>query len=371
MSKSAVSEGVDALFGGVDNPNEFPLVVNLDDIEIAKQVRDEFEDDDSSLADLGRSLRVCQLEEIGLRLNPPESEKPYLLFFGERRVRGARLEGLQTLRARVFDLTAEQARLMQFAENVHRKNLTMLEEAAQLQADLDQLGTAEAVAELHKKSTTWVSKRLGLLKLGPQAKRLVAENISADVELIGDVRAIEKLAPEKAAALVDDLKKTRGKKDARAIVEKVKDVVKPSKKKAEAQSKQQAFDAKAMQQGATGTTATAKDKRHEAPGDVVTSFNPEQLLSKAYAGIFEFGAKPRAVVDGWVFDELEAVEDHLNAFYEAGKQEKNISRGVILGFRKNVFAGDGAGAFALVAFLHGADSGVKFDLLNIVASVKE
>ena len=82
--------GVDALFAGGDNPNEFECMANLDDIEIRVQVREEFEDEENSLADLGRSLRKHQIQSLLLALNPPGSDKPYLLVAGERRVRGAR-----------------------------------------------------------------------------------------------------------------------------------------------------------------------------------------------------------------------------------------------------------------------------------------
>lgn len=67
----------------------------------------------------------------------------------------------------------------------------------------------------------------------------------------------------------------------------------------------------------------------------------------------------------------EAVESYLRTFYDAGKQANDVGRAVIQGIRKGQFSTDGDGAFALVAFLHGADSEAKFSVLNILGCVKE
>ena len=127
-------------------------------------------------------------------------------------------------------MTDEEAEDAQLAENIHRKNLTQIEEAMKIQRDLDRLGSVEAVLEKHHKSRPWLSKMLSLLNLPEQAKRLVIENVSADIEVINTVKTIEKLDPVKAKALVDDLKMTRGKENARDKVAAVKEEVKPSKK---------------------------------------------------------------------------------------------------------------------------------------------
>lgn len=46
----------------------------------------------------------------------------------------------------------------------------------------------------------------GLLNLSEQAQRLISENITADMEVINDVRQIEKVNPAKAKETVDALK---------------------------------------------------------------------------------------------------------------------------------------------------------------------
>ena len=70
-------------------------------------------------------------------------------------------------------------------------------------------------------------------------------------------------------------------------------------------------------------------------------------------------------------DDKGAVEVYLHAFYDAGKQVNDAGRAVIKGFRNGDFSSDGDGAFALVAFLYGAGSEARFNLLNIFGSIKE
>jgi ParB family chromosome partitioning protein len=67
----------------------------------------------------------------------------------------------------------------------------------------------------------------------------------------------------------------------------------------------------------------------------------------------------------------DSTESWLRDFYEAGVQAKDVGRAVIRGFRAGQFASEGEGAFALIAFLQGADSDAKFNFLNILGGVKD
>jgi len=119
-----LNTGIDNLFGDAGgNPNEYEIMVNLDDVEIEAQVREEFEDEGNDLASLGKSLRKRQLQAIVIRPNREGRDKPYLLVAGERRMRAARLEGLPQLRARVVEMDDQEAEDMQLAENIHRDGI--------------------------------------------------------------------------------------------------------------------------------------------------------------------------------------------------------------------------------------------------------
>jgi ParB family chromosome partitioning protein len=372
----ALGAGIDALFAGTGDFNDFEIMVNLDDIEIRKQEREVFEGaDDQTLADLGRSLRKHQIQAILLRPNEAGKEKPYVLVAGERRCMAARLEGLTQLRARVKDMTDEEAADLRFAENIHRLNLSQIEEAKRVQHDLDQLGSVEAVLEKHHKSRAWLSKILSLLTLPEQAKRLVTENIASDLEVINTVKTVEKIDPEAAKDLVDDLKATRGKENARDKAQAVKDRVKPPKKpKAEkpAKGKGEVAGPRDTGQIEPGPVQVSRGRETEAPAgnQNAPALVPADILAKAYSNIYEFGADPKLVLDTMRKEDREAVDAWLDTFYCAGQGAKDVGRAIMQGLRNGQFAADGDGAFALVAFLYGVDSETKYSLVNIFSSMK-
>lgn len=338
--------------------------ISLDDIEVAPQVREEFEDEENPLSELGESLKVRQLQNIVVRPNQPGRGKRYLLVIGERRVRSAVASGQSDLWALVARMTDAEAEDAQFAENVQRKNLTQFEEARRIARDLEQLnGSRPALLLKYHKSQAWLSKRLSLLNLSPEARRAVQSNVTADVEVLSSLSMLEKSSPDEAKAVVEELRANRGKVKARDLVNAAKERVKAKEQK----SKQET------------TVAAARDRSQEEPGEErvfahakMRSKAPphEEPLARAYGEIFEKGRTPKDVLEALSDDSREAVEGYLATFYEAGKQAQDSARVVIEGFRNGGFATDGVGAFALVAYLHGTDGKAKFSLLNIFGAVK-
>ncbi|MDD5581369.1 MAG: ParB/RepB/Spo0J family partition protein [Methylobacter sp.] len=377
MSKNNafLDAGIDSLFGGTGNPNEYEIMVNLDDIEVGVQVREEFEDEENGLAEFGRSLRLRQLHAIVIRPNREDRDKPFLLVAGERRIRAANLEGLAQLRARVMEMNDEEAEDMQLIENIHRKNLTQIEEAKKIQRDLDRFGSVEAVLEKHHKSRAWLSKVLSLLNLPEQAKRLVIENVSADIEVINTVKTIEKLDPVRAKGLVDDLKETRGKSNARDKAAAIKEEVKPSKKPKK-EVKNQGKDADKIPVFAGVKTETLSDDPFNDGDDSVintdikTNTPVSLLLDIAYTAIFVHGNNPKTILDTMSAEEKGLIDTWLRSFYDMGANAKDAGRAALRCLRTADFSGDGAGAFALVSFMYGVDIEAKYSLLNIFGGVK-
>ena len=355
--------GIDALFA---EPDAQYSLIPLDMIEVKIQIRVEFEDEENPLSDLANSIKVHGvLQPIVIR----QSSTGYVLVAGERRYRASVLAGLDSIPAIIRDMTDAEAEDAQLAENIHRKNLTQIEEALKIQRDLDRLGSVEAVLEKHQKSRPWLSKMLSLLNLPEQAKRLVNENVSADVEIITAVKTIEKHDPEKAKALVDDLKMTRGKENARDKVAAVKEEVKPSKKIKETKEEKKPNMRKEQRE---------QDTEHEGQGDSVGIFagakstgeSLETVLADAYMNICENGKNPQTVLEAMNETDKANVEAWLRSFYDLGKQDTNTTRGVVKGFRSHQFSGAGNGALALVAYLHGAGSENGFSVLNILNDVR-
>lgn len=255
MSSNAFSDalglvGVDAFFGQQEGDQY--SVLRLDDIDVNDQVRTEFEDSESSLAEMAESIKaVGVLQPVLVR---PLPSGRYELVAGERRYRASRLAGKDTIPVLIREMTDEQVEEAQLAENIQRKNLTQMEIARRLQRDLDRLdGDIDALMAKHHKSRGWISKMLGLLNLPEQTQRLVDEDVSADLAVIGAVKVIEKVDPQAARELVDDLKAGRTKGNARDLAQAAKERVKPLKGSADA-----------------GSVATPRDRSSEAPGPVAT-----------------------------------------------------------------------------------------------------
>lgn len=418
--------GVDALFA--DTNTQYALVY-LDQIEISEQIREIFEDEENTLDDLAASIKARGLLQPIL-LRPTASG--YALVAGERRYRASKLAGLEQIPAYIRVMTDEEAEDAQLAENIHRKNLTQIEEAKKIQRDLDRLGSVESVLAKHQKSRAWLSKMLGLLNLPEQAKRLVTENVSADVEVINTVKIIEKVDAEAAKKLVDELKETRGKENAREKVAAVKGKVKPSKNtkpaasgtrvvqdepvtpcewnpsmvytpngglvhKDSAMAKPEFWNNESETRGRTpvadgqdsnntgeqndsGNTqldpvrifADAKiNDGQDAIIETNTVTSPEEILRTAYNNIVEFDANPHVVVSAMSDAEHDCVEKWLKAFYDDGMNKGKAGRAVIEGIRCGRFSTEGEGAFALVSFIHGLEALPRFNLIEILSSVKK
>lgn len=259
----------------------------IEDISIKAQVREEFEDEENTLADLAESIKAHGIIQPIVVRPLDGGDKPYELVAGERRLRAALLAELVDIPAIVRPMTDDEAEELQVAENIHRKNLTQKEVAKRLQRDLDQLGSVDAVMAKHQKSRAWVSKWLSLLDLPEQAARVVDENISADLEVINAVKQVEKADPEAAKELVDNLKEGRGKKgeNAREKAQAAKDKVKPPKKpRKEKLPPAPVVDPEAV--------AQPIDRSHEEPGPVVSI--PVDDQEQAENGFDAFAA----LVDG-------------------------------------------------------------------------
>ena len=130
--------------------------------------------DEASLAELTASISaIGVLQPILVR---PEGSDRYQLIAGERRWRAASRAGLQMIPAivRVTDdvSSVEQA----LVENLHRQDLTPLEEAAAYQQLLEDFNmTHEQVASKVGKSRSAITNALRLLGLPPSIQSLLAD----------------------------------------------------------------------------------------------------------------------------------------------------------------------------------------------------
>ncbi len=114
---------------------------------------------------------------------------------GERRLRAAKKAGLSTIPAIVTEADPGEQQILALVENIHRSNLSAVEEAASLQAIMERSGwTQTELAGKLGRSQSSVANKLRLLRLEEPVQRLVMEG---------------KLGERQARALLSLPRKTR------------------------------------------------------------------------------------------------------------------------------------------------------------------
>ena len=167
--------GLDAIFGTDVNqflddlqnsasevPGRKELEIPLDEIRPNPyQPRKEF--DQAALNELADSIRT---HGIFTPLLVRKSVKGYDLITGERRLRAAKIAGLQKVPAMVVQFTDEQMMEISILENVQREDLNPIEEAAAYDSLVRKLGyTQEKLAERVGKSREYCANIMRLLRL--------------------------------------------------------------------------------------------------------------------------------------------------------------------------------------------------------------
>lgn len=135
--------------------------------------------DEAALKSLADSIaHVGILQPLLVRPNPAgrKSGEDYELVCGNRRFRAAVLAKLQRVPVEIRPLSDEAVLEIQLAENVHRRDLTPLEEArgyARLQKTHGL--SADAIADRMSISRSTVYERIRLLELPEEARRAVSD----------------------------------------------------------------------------------------------------------------------------------------------------------------------------------------------------
>lgn len=127
---------------------------------------------DHALEELAQSIRTDGIiQPLVIR----QSGERYILIVGERRLRAAKMAGLQSVPAIVR--TIDETRNLEIAlvENIQREDLNALEVALALDRMHEELGLShEEIANRTGKSRTSVTNLLRLLRLPPPIQELVA-----------------------------------------------------------------------------------------------------------------------------------------------------------------------------------------------------
>lgn len=163
-----------SLFGRRDTVNRDEVrFVPLADIKTNPyQPRRSF--DEEQLAELTASIK-----EYGV-LQPLVTRRAadgtYELIAGERRLRAAKLAGLERVPVVIRDVRDEDSAMLALVENLQRSDLGFLEEATGYARLLAEFGlTQEELAERLGKKQSTIANKLRLLKLTPDVQRTLVE----------------------------------------------------------------------------------------------------------------------------------------------------------------------------------------------------
>ena len=125
----------------------------------------------SELADSIRRHGILQ------PLSVRRTEAGWELVAGERRLRAAKLAGLSSVPCLRVEAEADESALLALIENIQRRDLHYLEEAAAIAAYLRRSGaTQEEAAARLGRSPSALANKLRLLRLSPECCRLLVEN---------------------------------------------------------------------------------------------------------------------------------------------------------------------------------------------------
>ena len=182
-NKKALGRGLDSIFGqdvsqfldeiqsnGREAPGRREIEVGVNEIRPNPyQPRKEF--DEKALNELADSIK---LHGIFTPLLVRKSVHGYELITGERRLRAAKIAGLDTVPAISVEFTDEQMMEISILENVQREDLNPIEEASAYESLISRLGyTQEKLAQRVGKSREYCANMLRLLKLPADVQDMV------------------------------------------------------------------------------------------------------------------------------------------------------------------------------------------------------
>jgi ParB family chromosome partitioning protein len=178
-----VKEGPAA--GSAPPSDETPRSLRLDQLQPGKyQPRTRM--DEGSLYELAESIKAQGVMQPIL-VRPLLGTDRYEIIAGERRMRAARLAGLNDVPVLVKVVPDEAAAAMSLIENIQREDLNPLEEAHGLQRLTDEFGlTHEQAAQAVGRSRSAASNLLRLLKLSEPVQQML---MAGDIDM-GHARAL-------------------------------------------------------------------------------------------------------------------------------------------------------------------------------------
>ena len=131
--------------------------------------------DETSLAELAESIRQQGvLQPIGVR---PIADNRFEIVFGERRYRASLMAELAEIPATVMEISDETAEEMAITENLHRKDVTPIEEANAYQKLIDSgRHDVQSLTVQFGKTEAYIRTRLKFVSLIPEIAVLLEQD---------------------------------------------------------------------------------------------------------------------------------------------------------------------------------------------------
>jgi ParB family chromosome partitioning protein len=195
MARRGLGKGLDALIPGgfQTEPGGNSQFIPVDQIS-PNPSQPRMEMDDVGLEELANSIREHGIIQP-LILTKDDGGDHYTLIAGERRLRAAKLVGLESVPAIVRQASDQERLELALIENIQRENLSPLESAHAYLKLQEEFGlTQDLVAERVGKSRVAVTNTIRLLKLPGEAQKALNEGKITE----GHARAILGLSSSQA-----------------------------------------------------------------------------------------------------------------------------------------------------------------------------
>ncbi len=265
MARRGLGKGLDALIPGDVQPEPAGSARQIPVDQIRPnpdQPRMEMKDE--GLQELAASIREHGIIQP-LVLTRDNEDDGYILIAGERRLRAAKLAGLESVPAIVREASEQERLELALIENIQRENLSPLEAAEAYQRLNDNFGLQQdQIAERVGKSRVAVTNTIRLRKLPAEAKKALGEGKISE----GHARAILGLNNEKAqiAALHSVVKNGLNVRQTEELVRKLSGI----KPKSKTQNPTKSPEVKAMEEQLRSGLGTKVSLNPSGKGGTIT-----------------------------------------------------------------------------------------------------
>ena len=175
--KNKLGKGLGALISSNQSNKLDDQISKINIVSISPnpaQPRKKFKEDD--IQELAESIKNHGVLQPIIIRNNPNNQSEYLLIAGERRLRASKMAGLEKIPAIIKKVDAQENVELAIIENIQRKNLSALEEAAAYKQLADEYNLIqEEIAQKVGKSRSAIANSIRLLELPNEIQLMLQE----------------------------------------------------------------------------------------------------------------------------------------------------------------------------------------------------